>query len=418
MRFLTGLILSFFIFQNASASDPNLLGSREGDSASIIENVSTIHGDYTEVEIDLTVPAPDSLILSRFYSSRDTFEIAQFGGWRFNPHCFLSLQKDPKGKSYIAGEKKFERTFVYVGNPEGSILTYVGWHSSNNTSEKVLFKIDPEEECAGICNTAKGSISSWTNHKNNELYFDPVTDSLELHLCTKGKRFYQKNSSLNIYLLTHEILPSGNKIFYEFDKEGHLTYVKETNASEEKVLAWIRIQYRDGVHVETSDGKVADYHFDQDPSGARILTHVHRSCKPPVQYQYKIIDNRALLIKKALPEGRTVQIEYNPDTSSYYKVRSVTIPVNESEASYLLFSYVDLFTQVEGPGDRKSIYRFDEDFRLSHIEEYLEGSLYRVYKKDWGIGADSGNLISTYLEASNGDIYHYKHFVWGVTNFQ
>lgn len=74
-----GVVLGFFYFQYALASENSLsriyLGSREGDPASIVENVSTIHGDYTEVEVDLTVSAPDSLILSRFYSSRDTIEI-------------------------------------------------------------------------------------------------------------------------------------------------------------------------------------------------------------------------------------------------------------------------------------------------------------------------------------------------------
>lgn len=148
VRYLTGLVLSLFYFQNAVAKESSLsnvyLGSRESDPASLVENVSTIHGDYTEIEVDLIVPAPDSLILSRFYSSRDSLHTANFGGWRFNPHCFLSIQKDPKGKSYTTAEGKFERTYVYVGNPDGTILTYVGWQNTTNPSKKVLFKIDPE----------------------------------------------------------------------------------------------------------------------------------------------------------------------------------------------------------------------------------------------------------------------------------
>lgn len=147
IRCLMGLVLGLFCFQNAIASENSLssmyLGSREGDPASLVENVSTIHGDYTEVEVDLTAAAPDSLVLSRFYSSRDTIQTANFGGWRFNPHCFLFIQKDPKGKSYTNAEGKFERTYVYVGNPDGTILTYVGWQNTTNPSKKTLFKIDP-----------------------------------------------------------------------------------------------------------------------------------------------------------------------------------------------------------------------------------------------------------------------------------
>lgn len=54
-RCLLGLILGFFCFQNAIAQESSLssvyLGSREGDPASLVENVSTmilllvIHGD-------------------------------------------------------------------------------------------------------------------------------------------------------------------------------------------------------------------------------------------------------------------------------------------------------------------------------------------------------------------------------------
>src|SRR5262245_16137210 len=120
MRLPFALIACIFCFLQAQAAQTSIseiyLGSRESDPASLVENVSTIHGDYTVVAVDVTVAAPDSLVLSRFYSSRDTLQVATFGGWRFNPHCFLTMQKDPKDKGYSTTEGKFERTFVYVGN--------------------------------------------------------------------------------------------------------------------------------------------------------------------------------------------------------------------------------------------------------------------------------------------------------------
>ena len=210
MKWVFNLIISLLCLQVLEASTSQIyLGSRESDPASLVENVSTIHGDYTEVEVDLTVSSPDSLVLSRFYTSRDTLQTANFGGWRFNPHCFLSIQKDPKGKPYTTSEGKFERTYVYVGNPDGAILTYVGWQNTTNPSKKSLFKIDPEGDVTGIANTAKGTISCWTNLKNNELYFDPQTNSFELFLCSEGKRFYSKHPSLDVYFITQEVLPSG-----------------------------------------------------------------------------------------------------------------------------------------------------------------------------------------------------------------
>ena len=127
-------------FHSIDAADSPIsqiyLGSRESDPHSLFENVSTIHGDYTEVEVDVTVPSPDSLVLSRFYSSNDTLHIATFGGWRFNPQCFLTMQKDPCGKSYSTREGTFERTLVYAGNPDGTILPYVGWKNTTNCTNQ------------------------------------------------------------------------------------------------------------------------------------------------------------------------------------------------------------------------------------------------------------------------------------------
>lgn len=411
-RYLLGLVLGFFCLQNAIAKESSLssayLGSREGDPASLVENVSTIHGDYTEVEVDLTVAAPDSLILSRFYSSRDSLQIANFGGWRFNPHCFLSVQKDPKGKSYTNPEGKFERTYVYVGNPDGTILTYVGWQNTTNPSKKILFKIDPEGEVIGLSNTAKGNISCWTNLKNNELYFNPQTNSFELMLCSEGKRFYSKHPSLDVYFITQEVLPSGNKVFYEFDEKGQLSFIKETNSSEKKVLAWIKIAYGNGIHIETSDGKTADYHFSQDSSGVMLLSEVIRSDKPNLAYQYQVIDNRALLVRKTLPEGRFVQVDYYTDKGQKNKARSVTTPAGTGGMAIILFSYGDNYTEVDGPGKRKAVYRFDDDLQIIAVEQHLDGSPYRIHKKSWGTKSDASHLISTSIEDANGNVFYYN----------
>ncbi|MBI3259667.1 MAG: hypothetical protein HYZ54_09365 [Ignavibacteriae bacterium] len=95
LRILFGLILCIFFFQGLPANEnleSSYLGSREGDPASLVKNVSTIHGDYSEIEVDLVVPGPDPLTLSRYYSSRDSFTIANIGGWRFHPHCFLFVK--------------------------------------------------------------------------------------------------------------------------------------------------------------------------------------------------------------------------------------------------------------------------------------------------------------------------------------
>lgn len=300
IRIVFYLVLSVCCFQYAIADDSTTssvyLGSREGDPESLVENVSTIHGDYTEYDVDLTVSAPDPLILSRFYSSRDALQTTTLGGWRFNPHCSLTLRKDPKGKNYTTGEGKFEYIYTFAGTPEGSILTYAGWHNTAGSTRSLL-KVNAEREALGLANTARGTINAWTNLKNNELYFDSQSNTFELILSSGGKRFYVKHPSIDTYLLSYEILPSGNKIFYEFDALGQLIFIKETNASEKKILAWIKLQYANSIHIDTSDGQTADYHFQMDASDRPLLTEVLRSDKPNLHYQYQIADGHALLRK-------------------------------------------------------------------------------------------------------------------------
>jgi hypothetical protein len=242
----------------------------------------------------------------------------------------------------------------------------------------------------------------------NQLYFHPQTDTFELLLCSEGKRFYSKHPSLDIYCLTQEILPSGNKIFYEFDETGQLSLIKETNASEKKILAWINIQYGNQIHVQTSDGKTLEYHFQPDPSGAHLLTKVNRSDKPLLQYQYQVVDNHPLLLKKTLPEGRFVQIDYYTDQANQHKVRSVTTPTSTHQTTSTQFSYGDNYTQVHGPGNRKTTYKFNHNLQLVAVEQHLNGSPYRVHKKSWGIKNHAGNLISTTIEDANGTVFYYK----------
>ncbi len=121
MRLLNLLVLSSAILHYIGEENDSLLRSREGGLPNIFANVSTFQEGYMETEADLIVSAPDSLIFSRFYSGGDTFDIAQFWDWRFHFHCSLPMQKDPKRKDNVAGEKRFGCLLAYTSSPEGSI---------------------------------------------------------------------------------------------------------------------------------------------------------------------------------------------------------------------------------------------------------------------------------------------------------
>ena len=54
-------------------------------------------------------------------------------------------------------------------------------------------------------------------------------------------------------------------------------------------------------------------------------------------------------------------MDYYTDKANKHKVRSVTIPAGSSGTATIQFSYEDDCTEVDGPGNRKAVYRFDED---------------------------------------------------------
>ncbi|HEY5236158.1 MAG TPA: hypothetical protein VIJ14_08275, partial [Rhabdochlamydiaceae bacterium] len=119
---------------------------------------------------------------------------------------------------------------------------------------------------------------------------------------------------------------------------------------------------------------------------------------------------------KILPEERFIQVDYYVDHDNIYKVKSITTPLSEDKTSVVQFSYEPGCTEVYGPGDRKIFYRFRDDLQLIAIEQFLDGSPYRVYRKSWGERSDAGSLISTSVEDGNGNIFYYKHFVYDRQN--
>lgn len=384
--------LIFLSICKLNASDASIyLSSRESDPDSIIENVSTIYGDYSEVTTDMVVSAPDPLVISRFYSSRDTEEIAKLGGWRFLPHAFLSMERTSDKNQFGMGGESHESSLLRAGDRDGTILTYIESKKDGVADGQIRFVPD----LTGLSNNAKGSLFPWADLQNNSALYDAKLDRVEVNLCSLGKRFYEKIPGGNGYRITHEILPSGNKIFYEFDGGGRLTGLKETNGAEKKTLAWIRISYENGMLIEGSDRQTVHYLFDGE-SG--LLTRVVSSSHPEVAYCYKNDQGHSLLIEKRLPEGATTQIEYD----SSLKVRRITDP----EGGSCSFSYCEGETEVNGPEGRKEVHRFDKNGYLIAIEHHLEGQPYRTFRKQW----EAGQLLATSLEDGGGSLFHYKRY--------
>ena len=355
MYFLLAVILALFTTPSADAY--------EGDPDCVVENVNLISGHYSELEIDAIVAGPDPLVFYRSYDSRN--------GWSLSPQCFLYIQRDSRPKTYSTTDGTYEQVRVLVHTEKGGALTYCGWLNPHVMSS---FKLDT----TGLANTAHQNITAWTNPKNNQLSSE--NGKYFLTLANGGERIYTPSSkNPSLWLLTLEILPSGNKVFYSY-VEDFLFEIKMTNASEEKTLSWIQLDYNDGIHLIGSDNQTVHYIFD-----GKLLLRVIRSHKPSLEYRYE----GSFLIKNGLhyyPEG---------------KVQSI------GSTHYI---YGNGFTQVIE--NNKKIYRFNEQSELIAIEEYLGDSLYRVRKKVWGKKADATNLLSLSLEDGAGKEHFSQKFVY------
>lgn len=415
-------IFTLCIYLPALSAGQLQLVSTESDPDAFIQNsVNVITGDYCESATDLVITGPDALVLQRFYSTKDVITGFQTGGWRMLPQRFLVVGKDPSGKACTVGKDRFEWTFALTGERSGGVLPYSGWRNTNGSTKDPL-KIDVLNTAIGIVNTYAGEINGQTNHQNNLLHCKGET--CELSLGDGSKRIYQRVNDLpsqllgeeliplmaaqvidpSYFLLIKEILPSGNQLFFSYDKDHHLIAIEMKNPSG-KPLSWFRFLYefaenKSQVHITTSDDRELTYQFV-----AGQLTQVSGSHSIPITYEY----DSNLLVKKILPEGRFVEITYQE--GKVQTLKGSHAQSGKAEIAHA-FSYGKDYTDVFDAMGIQTRYIYDKRSQLTAIECYDHlGKLYRNEQKFWGKKkSDAGVLLAKSIGDGNGRIYSYRCF--------
>lgn len=402
------------------------LVSTESDPESFIEHcVNVMSGEYCEAATDLVIAGPDALVLQRFFSTHDAVTGNQEGAFRIVPQRFLVIGKDISGKTRHPGE---HWSYAFVGERSGGILPYCGWKGTNGVTQDPL-KIDILNSAPGMVNTYAEKLGGQTNHQNNALHCRGT--SAEVVLGDGSRRFYQKVDQLpslllgeeltplmahqvvnpEYFLLTQEILPSGNRIFFSYDAAGHLISMEMKNKSLNKVLSWIHFTYtfhkaKCQVHITTSDARKLDYHLTQD-RGLYRLTKVEGSHSIPVRYEYA-----TGFIKKILPEGRFLQADYQDG-----KVIALKGPQPESgyPVSMYTFAYHNNSTDVFNALGVKTRYEYDERFQLTAVKRYDDlNQLYRTEQRFWGRSpAEAGRLLAKTISSSQ-HVLSYRCFQYDL----
>lgn len=423
-------------FKNLEAyHSPALLTSTEADPDSFIENcVNVLTGDYCESNTDLSVYGPDFLILQRYYNTKNYINGESVGGWRIFPQCFLIVGKGDINNSGTSNPDGLDRTYAFTGERSGGLLTYSGWRTSKGTTINPL-SIDFTNDAVGMVNTYAKDINAQNNHKNNLISCSGKT--CEARLGDGTIRIYKKVKSLpsqifgeellpyltsqvhapEYFHLVQETLPSGNHIFFTYNPEGHLTNIEMKNASEEKTLAWLKLNYLSQdrtflITITSSDEKNLEYHFTlftmPDGSSSYALTEVSGSHQAACSYHYVVKDNLVLLTEKKFGREQ-LWIEY--DTQG--RVNALKKPnavAGYPEIAYG-FEYFDGYTEIKDIDGLKINYRFDERRQLTAIEKFdRQGLLYRTDKKVWGNKHEIGFLKAKYGSDGNGKVHYYKTY--------
>lgn len=426
MSILRYLFAIFAACINLSSLQAIQLVSTESDpDAFIHDSVNIINGDYCESATDLVIAGPDTLILQRFYSTKDLITGTQKGGWRILPQRFLIMGKDPLDKSCMMGKERFEGILAFAGERSGGILPYSGWLNASGLSKNPL-NIDILNNALGMVNTYAKEINGQNNHQNNLIECKGTT--CELTLGDGTKRIFKQVPVLpslllgeeliplmaaqviepRYFLLIQEILPSGNQLFFSYDKECHLTGIEMKNKTCNKTLSWVHLSYhfeKNGCQVqfETSDVKKLIYHFNLEQNHYQ-LAKVEGSHCIPISYKYD-----EALVKKILPEGRFMEIEYiNGKVKTLKRPNSCS---GKAEIAYS-FSYGNDNSDVFNAAGVRTRYLYDKRYQLISIERYdAQNHLYRVEKKYWGKRrSDAGFLLAKTIGNGNGHIYSYRSF--------
>ena len=452
--FLRSLFTIFALFAfhgemlHAEDMSPALLSSTEGDPGIISNNaVNIVTGDYQEREIDLVIPGPDPLIVERNYNSSDYITGTSIGGWRMFSQCVLLVGTDKEVDGYSIGGECFEHVYALTGESGGSFLVYNGYRSIvHGESSDFSLRIDLPRDGKGIANSSKKEISGKTNRLNHLIEHLSLDEEYDYRLTTGGgsRRFYKRFESLDLntwkdgifgveeflsfskkikepqfFLLHCEILPNGNKVFYEYDAQGKLTLVKMTNADESNVFSCLKIHHQMQkkpfrILLESSDGRKVQYGFEEDLS----LVSVKRDGMSDLAYTYE----KGRLIRKDWPEGKFLQIEYYEESSpTKGQVKSISMPSSTARSAKKIASFVyrpffDGMNQCSGGEtevfdlrNNKKVYCYNRDFRPTETRQYIKEphsqyTLYHTEKKIWGKRANAAALQGKSFSDGEGNI--------------
>ncbi|MDB2614031.1 hypothetical protein N9Y92_02605 [Chlamydiales bacterium] len=311
IRYLTLFIATF------SSLFSNDFASFESPPETIVNNkVSIVSGTFIDVNVDMTVPSIEPLQFVRVFTPPEYKEENRWEGWNINII----------NSGHLTSNSASTHAYIYEGL--GTQFNY--WFNS-----KVLQGSTSNPLPKGATNVGRGEISGKTNLKNHQLTREDKNTFFHLKLGSGEEKIY---SSKDLYRreyyklkLEKEIKPSGNAFVYTYPSKNHTRIQGVSNDNSHMGSYNLYEQpekkfYSDNTMLlEAEDGRRVHYKFKMCKWGDSsykngkwytLLEKVSGDQIPTIEYSYDNLakNHNERLIKKSLPDGRYVKLEYYTHT--------------------------------------------------------------------------------------------------------
>ncbi|MDX8430635.1 MAG: RHS repeat-associated core domain-containing protein [Candidatus Algichlamydia australiensis] len=229
--------------------------------------VNAITGEYFAVETDLVLSCAQPYPITRIYTAH--------ADWEFFPHVRLEeiqkvgvINKDGRQKKKVRQKKLHFKDELGLPIKLRPIK-----------SDSPSYMLDYKTHTAHLVNTHRGVISGQTNTRNTKGRYNKKKKTYEISFGDGTKRIYKRTrisrkrpsrvdlpnkriAAGKLFLLNEEVLPNGNRIFYEYDNGNNLRKILITSCNKTE-YGWITIRNEPGIKtIETSNGQSATYYFN------------------------------------------------------------------------------------------------------------------------------------------------------------
>lgn len=404
----------------------------EGDPSSIVGGyVNAISGALIETDTDIVLPGPEPLIYQRIYCSKDWNGDVICDGWTNNHAENAYLHHD--GDLYT----------ISAAEASGGSITYWGHKARRNRAYREDFYPPPEQSVQGeqrvgkdkgLTNTGMGDPSGNTNLKNQSYHYCNHAKHIRGSLCDGTTRTYYPAIKPNEwdylplrFVLSQESRPSGSTLSYDYYIDnslgkGKIRSIKALDTTGGQLFSQLLFDYsgnvgKPGIHEikgTASDGRQITYRFchfnfptNRRASVARrYLSEVIPPNGPKVSYEYTYGDawQVAMLSEKKVANRAVLKVNYY-DTGKNQNgdivatapnggarcgnVSMLQAPVG-ADATLIpthCFVYWDGWTDVRDAYNQRTIYRFNDQERITSLERYTGSDQYALYSSDrfyWG----------------------------------